>query len=364
MFCSMNTFIINKLELLQKRYKKVETLLLTAGKTADYERIQTLSREYHHLTELNQMFNKWKKMQENINNLELLLVDKEMRELACEELNKMKYHNNLLEKKIELLLLPKDANDERSCYIELRSATGGNEAALFAGDLFRMYTRYVEFKSWKIEILNSSCGENGGYKYIFAKIHGKDAYGRLKFESGGHRVQRIPATESQGRIHTSSCTVAVMPEIPKSELISLQPKDLKIDTFRSSGAGGQHVNTTDSAIRITHLPTGIVVECQDERSQHKNKSKALWVLNTRIQAAEMAKRHKEETDERRNLVGSGERSDRNRTYNFPQGRVTDHRINLSLYCLENIMAGNLDLLIEPIIKNDHLNRLDNLKNNI
>ncbi|MEI4259886.1 MAG: peptide chain release factor 1 [Candidatus Dasytiphilus stammeri] len=360
----MNTFIIDKLELLQKRYKEVETLLITAGNTADYECIQTLSREYHHLTELNKMFHKWKKLQENINNLELLLGDKEMRELACEELNKMKYHNNLLEKKIELLLLPKDSNDERSCYIELRSATGGNEAAIFAGDLFRMYTRYVELKSWKIEIMNYSFGENGGYKYIIAKIHGKNAYGRLKFESGGHRVQRIPATESQGRIHTSSCTVAVMPEIPKSELISLQPKDLKIDTFRSSGAGGQHVNTTDSAIRITHLPTGIVVECQDERSQHKNKSKALWVLNTRIQASEMAKRQKEETDQRRNLVGSGERSDRNRTYNFPQGRVTDHRINLSLYCLEEIMSGHLDLIIEPIIKNDHLNRLENLKNNI
>ncbi|MEI4220172.1 MAG: peptide chain release factor 1 [Candidatus Dasytiphilus stammeri] len=360
----MNTFIIDKLELLQKRYKEVETLLITAGKTTDYERLQTLSREYHHLTELNKMFNKWKKIQENINNLELLLVDKEIRELACEELNKMKDHNHSVEKKLELLLLPKDSNDERSCYIELRSATGGNEAAIFAGDLFRMYTRYVEFKSWKIEIMNSSFGENGGYKYIFAKIHGKNAYGRLKFESGGHRVQRIPATESQGRIHTSSCTVAVMPEIPKSELISLQPKDLKIDTFRSSGAGGQHVNTTDSAIRITHLPTGIVVECQDERSQHKNKSKALWVLNTRIQAAEMAKRHKEETDQRRNLVGSGERSDRNRTYNFPQGRVTDHRINLSLYCLEDIMSGQLDLLIEPIIQNDHLNRLENLKNTI
>ncbi|WWO96887.1 MAG: peptide chain release factor 1 [Candidatus Dasytiphilus stammeri] len=360
----MNNFLISQLELLQKRYQELEILLITAGKSANYENIQTLSREYNQLTELNQIFNQWKKIQHNIKNSLLLLDDKELRELACEELSKLKYQNTILEKKIKLLMIPKDSNDEHNCYIELRAATGGNEAAIFAGDLFKMYSRYIELQSWKLKTLNFSAGDNGGYKYIIAKIEGKGAYGRLKFESGGHRVQRIPETESQGRIHTSSCTVAVMPEIRQLELNPLQLKDLKIDTFRSSGAGGQHVNTTDSAIRITHLPTGIVVECQDERSQHKNKSKALSVLNARIHTLEMAKRHEKETHQRRTLVGSGERSDRNRTYNFSKGRVTDHRINLSLYCLEDIMSGKLDLLLDPIIQNYNFNQIANFQKHI
>ena len=234
---------------------------------------------------------------------------------------------------------------------------GGDEAALFAGDLFRMYSRYAEARRWRVEIMSASEGEHGGYKEIIAKISGDGVYGRLKFESGGHRVQRVPATESQGRIHTSACTVAVMPELPDAELPDINPADLRIDTFRSSGAGGQHVNTTDSAIRITHLPTGIVVECQDERSQHKNKAKALSVLGARIHAAEMAKRQQAEASTRRNLLGSGDRSDRNRTYNFPQGRVTDHRINLTLYRLDEVMEGKLDMLIEPIIQEHQADQL-------
>ena len=232
-----------------------------------------------------------------------------------------------------------------------------DEAALFAGDLFRMYSRYAEARRWRVEIMSASEGEHGGYKEIIAKISGDGVYGRLKFESGGHRVQRVPATESQGRIHTSACTVAVMPELPDAELPDINPADLRIDTFRSSGAGGQHVNTTDSAIRITHLPTGIVVECQDERSQHKNKAKALSVLGARIHAAEMAKRQQAEASTRRNLLGSGDRSDRNRTYNFPQGRVTDHRINLTLYRLDEVMEGKLDMLIEPIIQEHQADQL-------
>ena len=232
-----------------------------------------------------------------------------------------------------------------------------DEAALFAGDLFRMYSRYAEARRWRVEIMSASEGEHGGYKEIIAKISGDVVYGRLKFESGGHRVQRVPATESQGRIHTSACTVAVMPELPDAELPDINPADLRIDTFRSSGAGGQHVNTTDSAIRITHLPTGIVVECQDERSQHKNKAKALSVLGARIHAAEMAKRQQAEASTRRNLLGSGDRSDRNRTYNFPQGRVTDHRINLTLYRLDEVMEGKLDMLIEPIIQEHQADQL-------
>jgi peptide chain release factor 1 len=289
-------------------------------------------------------------VQEDIETAQSMLDDPEMREMAQEELNQAKSDSEELEQQLQVLLLPKDPDDERNAFVEVRAGTGGDEAAIFAGDLFRMYSRYAESRRWKVEILSANEGEHGGFKEVIAKISGDGVYGRLKFESGGHRVQRVPATESQGRIHTSACTVAVMPEIPEAELPDINPGDLRIDTFRSSGAGGQHVNTTDSAIRITHLPTGIVVECQDERSQHKNKAKALSVLGSRIRAAEMAKRQQEEASTRRNLLGSGDRSDRNRTYNFPQGRVTDHRINVTLYRLDEVMEGKLDGLIEPIVQ--------------
>ena len=254
-----------------------------------------------------------------------------------------------VEQQLQILLLPKDPNDEYNCYLEIRAGTGGDEAGIFAGDLFRMYSRYAESKRWRVEMLSANESEQGGYKEVIVKVSGDGVYGQLKFESGGHRVQRVPKTESQGRIHTSACTVAVMPELPESEMPEINPADLRIDTYRSSGAGGQHVNTTDSAVRITHIPTGIVVECQDERSQHKNKAKAMSVLASRIVQAEQERQAAEQADTRRNLLGSGDRSDKIRTYNYPQGRVTDHRINLTLYRLDEVMNGKIDELIQPII---------------
>jgi len=346
----MKTSIVAKLEALQERHEEVEAMLGDAGVIADQDRFRALSREYAQLTDVTRCFRDWQQNQQDIETAKMLLDDPEMRDMAQEELLGAREKSELLEQQLQLLLLPKDPDDERDCFVEVRAGTGGDEAAIFAGDLFRMYSRYAEARRWRVEIVSANEGEHGGYKEVIARVIGDGAYGRLKFESGGHRVQRVPETESQGRIHTSACTVAVMPELPEAELPEINPSDLKIDTFRSSGAGGQHVNTTDSAIRITHLPTGIVVECQDERSQHKNKAKALSVLGARIHAAEMAKRHEVEASTRRNLLGSGDRSDRIRTYNFPQGRVTDHRINLTIYRLDEIMEGKLDSLIEPIVQ--------------
>ena len=346
----MKTSIVAKLEALQERHEEVEAMLGDAGVIADQERFRALSREYAQLTDVTRCFRDWQQVQEDIETAQQMLDDPEMRDMAQEELQEAREKSDVLEQQLQVLLLPKDPDDERACFIEVRAGTGGDEAAIFAGDLFRMYSRYAEARRWRVEIISANEGEHGGYKEVIARVTGEGAYGRLKFESGGHRVQRVPETESQGRIHTSACTVAVMPEIPEAELPEINAGDLKIDTFRSSGAGGQHVNTTDSAIRITHLPTGIVVECQDERSQHKNKAKALSVLGARIRAAEVAKRQQAEASTRRNLLGSGDRSDRNRTYNFPQGRVTDHRINLTLYRLDETMEGKLDMLIEPIVQ--------------
>jgi peptide chain release factor 1 len=254
-------------------------------------------------------------------------------------------------------LLPKDPHDNSNIFLEIRAGTGGDEAALFAGDLFRMYSRYAELRKWQIEILSESPGEHGGYKEIIARLIGQGAYSRLKFESGAHRVQRVPATESQGRIHTSAATVAILPEADEVDPVEINSADLKVDTFRASGAGGQHVNKTDSAIRLTHLPTGIVVECQDERSQHKNRARAMSLLAARLLDVEREKQKTEETETRRSLVGSGDRSERIRTYNFPQGRMTDHRINLTLYKLDEIMAGNLDAVIEPLINENQADQL-------
>ena len=346
----MKPSIVAKLEALQERHEEVEAMLGDAGVIADQERFRALSREYAQLTDVSQCFRRWQQNQDDIAAAEEMLGDPEMRDMAQEELKEAREASETLEQELQVLLLPKDPDDERNCYLEVRAGTGGDEAAIFAGDLFRMYSRYAEARRWKVEVMSANEGEHGGYKEVIAKIVGDGAYGRLKFESGGHRVQRVPETESQGRIHTSACTVAVMPEVPEAELPDINPSDLKIDTFRSSGAGGQHVNTTDSAIRITHLPTGIVVECQDERSQHKNKAKALGVLGSRIRAAEIARRQQEEASTRRNLLGSGDRSDRNRTYNYPQGRITDHRINLTVYRLDEAMQGKLDMLIEPVVQ--------------
>lgn len=345
----MKPSIVAKLEALQERYEEIQALLSEAEVIASQERFRSLSKEYSQLTDVTACFSQWRKVQDDIEAAEMMLDDPEMKEMAQEELKEAQAQNLDLEQQLQLLLLPKDPDDEFNCFLEIRAGTGGDEAALFAGDLFRMYSRYAEARRWRIEVINANEGEHGGYKEVIAKVIGDGAYGILKFESGGHRVQRVPETESQGRIHTSACTVAVLAEVPEAELPEISPSDLRIDTFRSSGAGGQHVNTTDSAIRITHIPTGIVVECQDERSQHKNKAKAMSVLGARIRAAEMQKRQEAEASERRNLLGSGDRSDRIRTYNFPQGRVTDHRINLTLYRLDEVMEGKIDGLIQPII---------------
>ncbi|WP_457913953.1 peptide chain release factor 1 [Candidatus Gillettellia adelgis] len=344
----MKPSFILKLETLQQRYEEVQILLSDLGVIAQTDRFRALSREYAQLTDISHCFLKWQQIQEDLEAAKIMLNDLEMREMAQEELKKNKAIMDKLEKQLQVLMLPKDPNNERNCFIEVRAGTGGNEAAIFAGDLFRMYSRYAETRQWYVEIINANEGEQGGYKEVIVKISGNGVYNQLKFESGGHRVQRVPETESQGRIHTSSCTVAVIPEVLDAEIPEITLSDLKIDTFRSSGAGGQHVNTTDSAIRITHAPTGIVVECQDERSQHKNKAKAMSVLAARIRAAEITKRREIEASTRRTLLGSGDRSDRNRTYNFPQRRVTDHRINLTLYRLDEVMAGKLDMLIQPI----------------
>ncbi|MEH2921354.1 peptide chain release factor 1 [Samsonia erythrinae] len=346
----MKPSIVAKLEALQERHEEIQALLGEPSVIADMERFRTLSREYAQLTDVTRCFQQWQQAQDDRQTAEMMLDDPEMRDMAQEELKDIKTALETLEQQLQVLLLPTDPDDERGCFLEVRAGTGGDEAAIFAGDLFRMYSRYAESRRWRVEVMSANEGEHGGYKEIIAKIAGDGVYGQLKFESGGHRVQRVPATESQGRIHTSACTVAVMAEVPEAELPDINPADLRIDTFRSSGAGGQHVNTTDSAIRITHLPTGIVVECQDERSQHKNKAKALSVLGARIRAAEVQKRQQEEASTRRNLLGSGDRSDRIRTYNFPQGRVTDHRINLTLYRLDEVMEGKLDALIQPVLQ--------------
>lgn len=274
--------------------------------------------------------------------------DLEIREMAEEEISQAQARLEALEAELQVLLLPPDPNDGRNLYLEIRAGTGGDEAALFAGDLLRMYARYAERHGWRLEEISASEGEQGGYKEVITRISGEGAWSRLKFESGAHRVQRVPETESQGRIHTSACTVAVLPEPDAVEDITINPAELRVDTFRASGAGGQHVNKTDSAIRITHLPTGVVVECQSERSQHKNRAQALALLQARLKNAQQAEQSAQQTEQRRQLVGSGDRSERIRTYNFPQGRITDHRINLTLYRLEEILQGDLDQLVEPL----------------
>ena len=346
----MKPSIVAKLEALQERHEEVQAMLGDASVIADQDKFRSLSREYSQLTSVSECFLAWRQAQDDLETAEMMLEDPEMREMAQDEIRDCKTTIEELEQKLQLLLLPKDPDDERSCFLEIRAGTGGDEAAIFAGDLFRMYSRYAESRRWRVEIVSASEGEHGGYKEVIAKISGEGVYGQFKFESGGHRVQRVPETESQGRIHTSACTVAVLPEIPEAELPEINAGDLRIDTFRSSGAGGQHVNTTDSAIRITHIPTGIVVECQDERSQHKNKAKAMSVLGARIRAAEMAKRQAEEYSTRSNLHGSGDRADRNRNHNFPQGRVTDHRNNLTNYRRDEEMEGNQESWIQPIVK--------------
>ncbi|QJC31141.1 peptide chain release factor 1 [Enterobacteriaceae endosymbiont of Macroplea mutica] len=344
----MKKSIIDKLNCLFNTYKNLEKQFFN-NKTYD-QNYKNLTTKYNKLSFLMKLFMQWKKIQKDLRNNQNLLQDKELHSLALEDNHRLQLLKNNIEKKIQISLFPENNKEQRNCFLEIRSGSGGKEAAIFVSDISRMYMRYAESKKWEIDIIHIHYGEHGGYKEIIIKIIGYNAYGTLKFESGGHRVQRVPETESQGRIHTSTCIIAVLPELLKKEIPIINTQDLKIDTFRSSGAGGQHVNTTDSAIRITHLPTGIVVACQDERSQHKNKSKALAVLASRITTMEQAKRNKNTAFKKKTLLGSGDRSDRIRTYNYIQKRVTDHRINLTIYRLEEIMNGKLDMLIEPIKK--------------
>ncbi|MDO4431311.1 MAG: peptide chain release factor 1 [Lonepinella koalarum] len=353
----MKSSIISKLDSLNERYEELEALLGDAQVIADQDKFRAYSKEYAQLGDVVKAFARWRQLHSDIEGAELLLTDPDMKEMAEMEIEECKAEITQVEQDLQILLLPKDPNDEYNAYLEIRAGTGGDEAGIFAGDLFRMYSRYAENRGWRIETLSANESEQGGYKEIIVKISGEAVYGRLKFESGGHRVQRVPKTESQGRVHTSACTVAVMPELPESELPEINPSDLRIDTYRSSGAGGQHVNTTDSAVRITHIPTGIVVECQDERSQHKNKAKALSVLASRIVQVEQERQAAEQADTRRNLLGSGDRSDKIRTYNYKENRVNDHRINLTLYSLPAIMDGDLDALIQPIITEHQADQL-------
>ncbi|NAW62115.1 peptide chain release factor 1 [Vibrio sp. V31_P5A7T61] len=361
----MKASILVKLESLVERYEEVQHLLGDPAVIGDQNKFRSLSKEYSQLEEVTQCFQAYQQAQEDLLAAEEMTKedDAEMREMAQDEMKAAKAEIERLSAELQILLLPKDPNDDRNCFLEIRAGAGGDEAGIFAGDLFRMYSRFAEKKGWRIEVMSASEAEHGGYKEMIAKVNGDGAYGVLKFESGGHRVQRVPATESQGRVHTSACTVAVMPEIPEAEIPEIKASDLKIDTFRSSGAGGQHVNTTDSAIRITHLPTGIVVECQDERSQHKNKAKAMSVLGARIVQAEEKKRTAEISDTRRNLLGSGDRSDRIRTYNYPQSRVSDHRINLTIYRLNEVMEGDLQALIDPVVQEHQADLLAALSDN-
>jgi len=355
----MKSSILTKLETLVERYEEVQHLLGDPDIIGDQDKFRALSKEYSQLEEVTKCFQAYQQAQEDLVAAEEMAKedDAEMREMAQEEIKESEALIEKLADDLQILLIPKDPNDERNCFLEIRAGAGGDEAGIFAGDLFRMYSKYTEKMGWRIEVMSSNISEQGGYKEMIAKVSGDGAYGVLKFESGGHRVQRVPATESQGRVHTSACTVAVMAEIPEADLPEIKAADLKIDTFRASGAGGQHVNTTDSAIRITHLPTGTVVECQDERSQHKNKAKAMSVLAARIIQAEEARRAAEVSDTRRNLLGSGDRSDRIRTYNYPQGRVSDHRINLTLYRLAEVMEGDLQSLVDPVLQEHQADQL-------
>jgi len=346
----MKDSIRRKLEKLDERYEEISRLLSDAGVIARQNQFRELSMEYSRLGPLVDRYRRFIALERDFGFARELASgeDAETRAMGGEELADLAPRIAAEELELQRLLVPKDPNDDSNIFLEVRAGTGGDEAAIFAGDLFRMYTRYAESRGWGVEVLSESPGEHGGYKEIISRIIGRGAYSLLKFESGTHRVQRVPATEAQGRIHTSACTVAILPELEEVEAIELNPADLRIDTFRSSGAGGQHVNKTDSAIRITHLPTGLVVECQDERSQHKNRSRAMSLLKARLLAAEREKQQSQQAQSRKLQVGSGDRSERIRTYNFPQGRVTDHRINLTLYKLDDVMNGNLDELTRAL----------------
>ncbi|WP_151448582.1 peptide chain release factor 1 [Lacisediminimonas profundi] len=345
----MKPSMLAKLDQLANRLEEVATLLMQENATADMEQYRKLTREHAELQPLVALYLEYVQAGRDVETAEEMLSDPDMREFAQDEIQAARARMETLAGELQTMLLPKDPNDERNLFLEIRAGTGGDESALFAGDLLRMYTRYAERNRWQVEMVSESPSELGGFKEVIVRIIGHGAYSRLKFESGGHRVQRVPATEAQGRIHTSACTVAVMPEADELEEVHINPADLRIDTYRASGAGGQHINKTDSAVRLTHIPTGIVVECQDDRSQHKNKAQAMKVLAARIKDVQTREQQSKEAATRKSLIGSGDRSERIRTYNFPQGRMTDHRINLTLYKLDFIMDGDLDELTRALM---------------
>jgi len=346
----MKESIRRKLDQIQERFEEITGLLSDADTQNDQNRFRSLSQEYAQLEPVVACYRQYLETEAEIGSAEEMLADPEMAELARESIAEARQRQEQLEPELQRLLLPRDPNDQRNIFLEIRAGTGGAEAALFAGDLLRAYLRYAEQRGWRTEMISESPGEHGGYKEVVVRISGQEVYSRLKFESGVHRVQRVPETESQGRIHTSAVTVAILPEAESIDEVQIDSSDLRIDTYRASGAGGQHVNKTDSAVRITHLPTGIVVECQDERSQHKNKARALALLQARLLSSAQEEQNQALAADRKLQVGSGDRSERIRTYNFPQNRVTDHRINLTLYKLDEIMAGNLDQVIDPLLQ--------------
>ena len=346
----MQDSLQRKLEELVEHHEDIAHALADPQVMADNDKFRRLAQEYAQLEDLVADYRSYQALLAEISDLQDMVEtdDSELRAMAATELDAARARIDTLENALHKHLIPKDPNDNANLYLEIRAGTGGDEAALFAGDLFRMYSQYAEHQNWRVEVLSASDGEHGGYKEIISRLIGTGAYSQLKFESGAHRVQRVPETESQGRVHTSACTVAVMPEVEAMESVEINPADLRVDTFRASGAGGQHVNKTDSAVRLTHLPTGIVVECQQERSQHKNRARAMSLLQTKLLTEQQDKQAAEQAATRRKLVGSGDRSERIRTYNFPQGRVTDHRINLTLYKLDTVMAGDLGAIIEAL----------------
>ena len=358
----LSTSLAHKMASLNDRFEEVGALLSDPEVMAEREKFTSLSREFSEIEPVVLCYREVQQLEAEIEDLHALMKeeDPEMRALAEEDLQQTSAALEQLGGRLQTLLLPRDPNDHSNVFLEIRAGTGGDEAAIFSGDLLRMYAKFAETKGWKLEVLSERAGEHGGYKEVISRIAGQDVYSQLKFESGAHRVQRVPETESQGRIHTSACTVAIMPEVDAIDSIDIEKKDIREDTYRASGAGGQHVNKTDSAIRLTHLPTGTVVECQDERSQHKNRARAMSLLQAKLLDSARQAQETEQAENRRQLVGSGDRSERIRTYNFPQSRVTDHRINLTLYKLDEVMEGALDNVIDPLVHEHQADLLQEL----
>ncbi len=357
----MKPFLRQQLDRYPVRLNELDFFLSQPDVVSDMDRFRALTREHAEVSEVAGLYQRFRQRETDLTQAREMQEDPEMAEMAAEEVAAIETELPELEEQLQRLLLPKDPDDVRNTFIEIRAGTGGDESALFAGDLLRMYIRYAERQGWRTEIVSESPGEVGGHKEVVIRVVGEGSYGKLKFESGGHRVQRVPATETQGRIHTSACTVAALPEPDEAQAVQINPADLRIDTYRASGAGGQHVNKTDSAVRVTHIPTGIVAECQDDRSQHRNKAKALQVLSARIKEKERSERAAKDAATRKGLIGSGDRSDRIRTYNFPQGRLTDHRINLTLYKLQFILDGDLEEVIDGLLLARKAEQLEELE---